>query len=189
MFFNQDSGLYLTQYRAYDPASGRWLTRDPIVDETKRPEPLAVNTGEDNAVHNLAADVPAWSQPLPSARSGFLLTYSLDTIKQRNPVLTNGTRGASWPNALNLYGYAWQNPVGQKDSTGLCASPPQAPDGTPIDPAGCVGNFIRACGILIGILGGNASGSLQAIGNEPPRYRAGGGGSGQTTTGSKDPTK
>jgi RHS repeat-associated protein len=30
MFFNADSGLYLTQYRAYDPVSGRWLTRDPI---------------------------------------------------------------------------------------------------------------------------------------------------------------
>lgn len=30
MFYNADSGLYLTQYRAYDPVSGRWLTRDPI---------------------------------------------------------------------------------------------------------------------------------------------------------------
>ena len=30
MFYNADSGLYLTQYRAYDPGSGRWLSRDPI---------------------------------------------------------------------------------------------------------------------------------------------------------------
>jgi RHS repeat-associated protein len=30
MFFNADSGLYLTQYRAYDPVPGRWLSRDPI---------------------------------------------------------------------------------------------------------------------------------------------------------------
>jgi RHS repeat-associated protein len=29
MFYNADSGLYLTQYRAYDPVSGRWLSRDP----------------------------------------------------------------------------------------------------------------------------------------------------------------
>ncbi len=28
MFYNSDSGLYLTQYRAYDPVSGRWLSRD-----------------------------------------------------------------------------------------------------------------------------------------------------------------
>ncbi len=26
---HQASGLYLTQYRAYDPYSGRWLSRDP----------------------------------------------------------------------------------------------------------------------------------------------------------------
>jgi RHS repeat-associated protein len=28
MFYNADSGLYLTQYRAYDPLAGRWLSRD-----------------------------------------------------------------------------------------------------------------------------------------------------------------
>jgi RHS repeat-associated protein len=30
MFYAADSGLYLTQYRAYDPIAGRWLSRDPI---------------------------------------------------------------------------------------------------------------------------------------------------------------
>ena len=30
MFYNADSGLYLTQYRAYDPVAGRWLSRDPV---------------------------------------------------------------------------------------------------------------------------------------------------------------
>jgi RHS repeat-associated protein len=30
MFYNADSGLYLTTYRAFDPVSGRWLSRDPI---------------------------------------------------------------------------------------------------------------------------------------------------------------
>jgi RHS repeat-associated protein len=30
MFYNADSGLYLTQYRAYDPVAGRWLSRDPM---------------------------------------------------------------------------------------------------------------------------------------------------------------
>ncbi len=30
MFYNADSGLYLTQYRAYDPGAGRWLSRDPV---------------------------------------------------------------------------------------------------------------------------------------------------------------
>jgi len=30
MFYNLDSVLYLTQYRAYDPVVGHWLSRDPI---------------------------------------------------------------------------------------------------------------------------------------------------------------
>ncbi|MBN9090664.1 MAG: RHS repeat-associated core domain-containing protein, partial [Reyranella sp.] len=30
MFFNADSGLYLTNYRAFDPFAGRWLSRDPV---------------------------------------------------------------------------------------------------------------------------------------------------------------
>ncbi|WP_284269194.1 RHS repeat-associated core domain-containing protein [Bradyrhizobium iriomotense] len=34
MFYNAESGLYLTQYRAYDPAAGRWLTRDPAGEST-----------------------------------------------------------------------------------------------------------------------------------------------------------
>ncbi|HEX4078413.1 MAG TPA: RHS repeat-associated core domain-containing protein, partial [Rhizomicrobium sp.] len=30
MFYNADSGLYLTLFRAYDPVAGRWLSRDPV---------------------------------------------------------------------------------------------------------------------------------------------------------------
>ena len=29
MFYDQQDGLYLTEYRAYDPNAGRWLSRDP----------------------------------------------------------------------------------------------------------------------------------------------------------------
>jgi RHS repeat-associated protein len=32
MFFHHASGLYLTQYRAYDPVAGRWLSRDRLFD-------------------------------------------------------------------------------------------------------------------------------------------------------------
>jgi RHS repeat-associated protein len=32
MFYHADSGLYLTQYRAYDPRTARWLSRDPLPD-------------------------------------------------------------------------------------------------------------------------------------------------------------
>lgn len=30
MFYLEEAGLYLTQYRVYDPNTGRWLSRDPI---------------------------------------------------------------------------------------------------------------------------------------------------------------
>ena len=30
MFYHKGSGLYLTQYRVYDPETARWLSRDPI---------------------------------------------------------------------------------------------------------------------------------------------------------------
>ena len=30
MLYNPDSGLYLTNFRAYDPVVGRWLSRDPL---------------------------------------------------------------------------------------------------------------------------------------------------------------
>ena len=38
MFYNADSGLYLTNYRAYDPVAGRWLSRDPLEEQS---DPLA----------------------------------------------------------------------------------------------------------------------------------------------------
>ena len=38
MFYNADSGLYLTKHRVYDSTAGRWLTRDPI---GERSDPLA----------------------------------------------------------------------------------------------------------------------------------------------------
>ena len=34
MFYNSDSGLYLTQFRVYDPTTGRWLSRDPLGEGT-----------------------------------------------------------------------------------------------------------------------------------------------------------
>ena len=33
MFYHQQSGLYLTNYRAYDPKTARWLSRDPSEEE------------------------------------------------------------------------------------------------------------------------------------------------------------
>ena len=54
-FYNADSGLYLTMYRAYNPAIGRWLSRDPI-GEGERPygEPLRLRRGEPDQLYRPA---------------------------------------------------------------------------------------------------------------------------------------
>lgn len=40
MFGGTDSGLYLTQFRAYDPSVGRWISRDP---QWNRNEPPSIS--------------------------------------------------------------------------------------------------------------------------------------------------
>ena len=47
MFYNADSGLYLTQYRAYDPVAGRWLSRDPLGEGTDPAGNLYAYVGSD----------------------------------------------------------------------------------------------------------------------------------------------
>jgi RHS repeat-associated protein len=49
MFYNADSGLYLTLYRAYDPVSGRWLSRDPLA-QRAFPAVNLYRYGQDNPV-------------------------------------------------------------------------------------------------------------------------------------------
>jgi RHS repeat-associated protein len=66
MFYNADSGLYLTRYRAYDPVAGRWLPRDLLGETSDRTANLYIYVGGSptNATDIsglLAADLP---QPL-----------------------------------------------------------------------------------------------------------------------------
>jgi RHS repeat-associated protein len=74
MFFHEASGLYLTQYRAYDPVAGRWLSRDPLFD----PAPYATFVNQGDAL-NLYAYVrgrpialvdPRGTNPLAIAGAG-----------------------------------------------------------------------------------------------------------------------
>ena len=47
MLYNTDSGLYLTRHRAYDPSVGRWLSRDPIGEDSDPAANLYGYVGED----------------------------------------------------------------------------------------------------------------------------------------------
>jgi RHS repeat-associated protein len=47
MLYNIESGLYLTNFRAYDPLVGRWLSRDPIGEESDAAANLYAYVGGD----------------------------------------------------------------------------------------------------------------------------------------------
>ena len=43
MFYHGPSGLYLAQYRAYDPSIARWLSRDPLGEELGKPGAVSLS--------------------------------------------------------------------------------------------------------------------------------------------------
>ncbi|HGL5382438.1 TPA: RHS repeat-associated core domain-containing protein [Burkholderia cenocepacia] len=76
MFANADSGLYLTMFRAYDPVSGRWLSRDPIGETSvSRGESVRLCFGQSGRIKRstrLGQSRDGAIQSMGSARSGFL---------------------------------------------------------------------------------------------------------------------
>jgi RHS repeat-associated protein len=84
MFYHADSGLYLTQYRIYDPRTARWLSRDPL-GEIGKPK------GGTGHIHQLIGTGDLGHGPLEKSTA------------------TN----------LNMYTYAYNDPVNATDATGL----------------------------------------------------------------------
>jgi RHS repeat-associated protein len=169
MFYNADSGLYLTQYRAYDPVAARWLSRDPIgevsdiadsttstvlfkalgLTRTFAASSAGLLTGND---YNPYRDPPRTLAPLSEYPSTLYNTELY--LRQQSaygavaiPWVSSNPNGEISDIATNLYLYVYDNPIGLTDPTG----------------EGALGNFIRACGIAVGILTGG-----QAIGTRPP---------------------
>lgn len=132
MFYNADSGLYLTKYRAYDSVAGRWLSRDPLGELGNDGLPgtaeLASNvTLMGLTVLSYGVDVPTTDTRPPTTAitqdQSALLAISLPK-----------------PNALSeasLYGYAESDPIFQTDPEGL-AIQFYGPSGT------------RICGVICG---------------------------------------
>jgi RHS repeat-associated protein len=146
MSTNADSGLYLTQYRAYDPVGGRWLTRDPI-------DNLSVQLGtnfavddEGNAVRDSSID--AARTMLPEGNNTPRVVNDIENVAESNFLVGRVT----WPNEANLYIYANGNPLTFTDPNG----------------EGSISNWIRACGIVIGMATGSGGDPGTAIGNRPP---------------------
>jgi RHS repeat-associated protein len=84
LFYHQDSGLYLANYRAYDPRSARWLSRDPIGEDGG----LNLYTYADvNPLSNIdpdGTDPQMMSRPIG-------LTGSWLTPSQERAILNNST--------------------------------------------------------------------------------------------------
>jgi RHS repeat-associated protein len=72
MFYHGPSGLYLTQFRAYDPSIARWLSRDPLGEEFGDAGTAAVAPGAEASLRSSDSQ-----QKLP-VRSVDLYTYVAD---------------------------------------------------------------------------------------------------------------
>ena len=96
MFYNADSGLYLTNYRAYDPVAGRWLSRD-LIGETS--DPLAnlyayVSGNTPNVVDPLGlVGTPSPSQGLSAPSEGCQEVKALPRNRGQPPCLLAGLEG------------------------------------------------------------------------------------------------
>ena len=92
---------------------------------------------------------------------------------------------------VNAYHYVYNNPVQLRDPSGLLphfpnplGPSPTGGDAFPIENAGCIANFIRACAMIVGGLNGS-----NPVRNEQDKSKQPGSTGGTVITGSSDPTK
>ena len=136
MFYHANSGLYLTEYRAYDPSADRWLSRDPLgsgltppiaaLKTPYQPKAQSVSTA------TVAALVPDFATLLAPAGDATAAPHSLDPAQPpfggsaQAPAL--GPLTFNMPStsggASNLYLYTSADPVNLVDPLGLCDGPP-----------------------------------------------------------------
>ena len=109
MFTNADSGLDLTQYRAYDPASGRWLSRDIAGEPFDSSGNTSGNlyTYADNDPINRIDSLGLWTLQI-----GFSFSYALPGIG----IAGNATFGFIVDSSANVAQYG---SIGPSASTGI----------------------------------------------------------------------
>ena len=133
MFLHQPSGLYLTWFRAYDPVSGRWLSRDPAGEFSGG---LAGGADSSTGFGNQQSGLDYGSISLPK------IPAVSSKVKVPAVVSLFDTTG------LNLYAYVNGDPVNNVDPLGLIsggaaaagAPSPNPNPGNPNGSGGCVQN-------------------------------------------------
>jgi RHS repeat-associated protein len=144
MFYHADSGLYLTQYRAYDPRTARWLSRDPLGEMITKPGALSATTFEP-APHAtvLAMLVPNFGQLLASLEQRVQKPPSVEPSQQlggsaQAPELGPLTVDVpSTGGGSNLYAYVSADPVNLVDPLGLCFTTPSCAGSSCTVKSGC----------------------------------------------------
>jgi RHS repeat-associated protein len=144
MLYNTDSGLYLTQYRAYDPVAGRWLSRDPTGEQSDALGNLYAYVGGNpvgyrdpsgkNATAVWGAEGGAFVCGPPCAvaggviglGAGYLAAYGLNKLLNNQaappvppPALPGGWDGTTPP----APGWTWRGPDAPGGNHGAWVSP------------------------------------------------------------------
>jgi RHS repeat-associated protein len=139
MFYNADSGLYLTNYRTFDAVAGRWLSRDPLGELalaaiSSPPTSITDTLGSTLAVgrnQDIRNENPSASD-MSIDRSAALVASNpvADMIPRALPVPTTTALGRvpafsiadklyETPKTTGLYAYAELDPVALSDPEGL----------------------------------------------------------------------
>jgi RHS repeat-associated protein len=87
MFYDQQDGLYLTYFRAYDPAIGRWLSRDPLKNTERREGSNLYEYGLNDPINNtdpMGLAVGDWYDPSTYATSAFWQGFSDPNARQQS---------------------------------------------------------------------------------------------------------
>jgi len=132
MFFNPDSGLYLTQYRAYDPVPGRWLSRDPL-GEMSPPNSSTISVPISNPLGSTLVLMDGSGTVQTSLGNGPYLAGASEATSSSNPYFAGrqnsrlfmalGQSPSVWTTelngGLNIYEYVFGNPQTNVDTSGL----------------------------------------------------------------------
>ncbi|CAN5548853.1 hypothetical protein BH10CYA1_BH10CYA1_61350 [soil metagenome] len=131
MYIHQPSGLNLAVDRAYDPSLGRWISRDPITDPTFALTPSGPGPADPGAsmmasVFGQGSAIPA--NPDPSAMTSQMVS-SVPIVQQQLARVMSASPQAtsSGSSTMNPYAYVANNPISERDPSGLLMTPPPKP--------------------------------------------------------------